>query len=118
MIASFIAILARAGGGGSSSGGGSFGGGFSSGAGYAGVAAGSSATNDASFWPFFIIFIVILIVYYIVTRYLKARGLSNTTMPSNYIDAQSDKSATDEQKNLSADATDLFMTFQGNIIFF
>lgn len=112
MIASFIAILARAGGGGSSSGGGSFGGGFSSGAGYAGVAAGSSATNDASFWPFFIIFIAFLIVYFIVTRYLKARGLSNTTMPSNYIDAQSDKSATDEQKKLSADATDLFMTFQ------
>lgn len=111
-----IQYLVRGGGGGSSSGGGGGGGSSSSGSSYRGSSSSStgSGNSDGTWWIPFLIFGIIFIVFWIVLKSVKARGLSSSvaSVPNGFIDPESAKDATEQEKRMTTDAKKVFLSFQ------
>lgn len=111
-----IQYLVRGGGGGSSSGGGGGGGSSSSGSSYRGSSSSSTGSDnsDGTWWIPFLIFGIIFIVFWIVLKSVKARGLSSgvASVPNGFIDPESAKDATEQEKRMTTDAKKVFLSFQ------
>ena len=115
ILSSGEVYLARAGGGGSSSGGGdssSGGGGYYSGGSYAGSTSGAFADDGWSFLFSMLFFGVSFLVFILVLRKIGARGLKKSSVPFGYIDAGSQKQASDLEIRLTAQAKNIFIKFQ------